>query len=354
MIRIQGGSKGLDTKDNQNSPASIRRGFREIAARAGVSVSTVDRVLNERGSVSPQRRDRVLEVARQLGIRRILPEAWHRTRRIEIILPRNRPGNPTPFWDDLDQAAYRQARAAPAQATIHRTRVREGDTDALRQAILHPPVPRDALIIAPESSQTICHALKTVMKRGEQVIAIVADVPGLPAHPYCGIDNPALGRTAGFLMSGFVRGTGKLLVLKGSDHRHEHGERVEGFLDAVAGRFPVEVTVTDESADRTRARALEVLRKGPISGIYLTGHTPEAIADIVRDQPARPVWISHELSPAHAGLLREGVLDFVLDQDPEAQIARAVAVATGAVEDDGNRLVLPRSPEFRIYCKTNV
>lgn len=332
----------------------MRGGFREIAALAGVSVSTVDRVLNERGSVSPQRRKRVLEVAKQLGVRRILPEAWHGTRRIEIILPRARPGNPTPFWNRLDQAAQLMARTAPGHVTIHRTRVLEGDTDALRQAILRPPVPRDALIIAPEASESISHALSAVMKRGEQVIPIITDVPALPPHHYCGIDNLVVGRTAGFLMSGFVRGEGRLLVLKASDRRHEHVERVRGFAEAVAGRFPVDVAVTDEATDRTRALMIEALRKGPVSGVYLTGHAPEAIADIVRDHAAAPAWISHELSPAHAGLLRDGVMDFVLDQDLEAQIACAVAVACESGDENGDRPPSPRRPEFRIYCQANV
>lgn len=345
--------RSVAAKDDRNSPTPFRHGFREIAVRAGVSISTVDRVLNERGSVSAERRDRVLEVARQLGVRRLLPEAWHRTRRVEIILPRNRPGNPTPFWDQLDRAAQRQARAAPAHATIHRTRVREGDTAALRQAILHPPVSRDALVIASDTDETIRHALETVMARGEQVIAVVTDVPGLPPHSYCGIDNLAMGRTAGFLMSGFVRGEGRLLVLAASDRRREHGERVEGFIEAMAGRFPVELAVVDETAERIRAATQEALRRGRLAGIYLTGHTPEAIADLLRGRPDKPVWISHELSPAHAALLREGVLDFALDQDPEAQIACALALAGAG----GAREVAPiplRRPEFRIYCAQNI
>ncbi|RWR11986.1 LacI family transcriptional regulator [Sinirhodobacter populi] len=338
---------------------SARGGFRAIAERAGVSVSTVDRVLNERGSVSAERRDRVLEAARLLGIRRILPEAWHRTRRVEIILPRNRPGNATPFWDRLDQAAQREARLAPAHVAFHRTRIPEGDVEALRQAILHPPVQRDALILPPDASDAIRQALRSVIDRGEQLLTIVTDIPGLPPHAYAGIDNRAAGRTAGFLMSGFVRGEGRLLVLAPGDQRQDHKDRVLGFAETVAARFPVDVIVTDETAERTRALTLEALRRGPVSGIYLTGHTPEAIADIVRDQPVKPVWISHELSPAHVGLLREGVLDFVLDQDPDAQIGWAVGMAiSGGAIDGGegteNGASAPRGPEFRIYCQTNV
>ena len=42
--------------------------FTEIAALAGVSVATVDRVLNERDTASAKAREKVVQAARQLGI----------------------------------------------------------------------------------------------------------------------------------------------------------------------------------------------------------------------------------------------------------------------------------------------
>ncbi|WP_325090486.1 LacI family DNA-binding transcriptional regulator, partial [Burkholderia contaminans] len=51
--------------------------FNEIAALAGVSTTTVDRVLNERGSVSAQARERVVAAARLFGVPRQLPDTRH-------------------------------------------------------------------------------------------------------------------------------------------------------------------------------------------------------------------------------------------------------------------------------------
>ncbi|ENQ0858499.1 helix-turn-helix domain-containing protein, partial [Klebsiella oxytoca] len=45
-----------------------------LAKRIGVGVATVDRVLNERGGVSPETTRRVLQAAREAGLKRILPE----------------------------------------------------------------------------------------------------------------------------------------------------------------------------------------------------------------------------------------------------------------------------------------
>lgn len=45
-----------------------------LARQIGVGVATVDRVLNERGGVSPQTTRKVLQAAREAGLKRILPE----------------------------------------------------------------------------------------------------------------------------------------------------------------------------------------------------------------------------------------------------------------------------------------
>lgn len=74
--------------------------FDEIAVAAGVSVATVDRVLNERGSVSPAARERVVAAARQLGVGRVLPELHHKLVRIDLLLPLNE----TPFFLQLNDA----------------------------------------------------------------------------------------------------------------------------------------------------------------------------------------------------------------------------------------------------------
>lgn len=53
-----------------------------LARQIGVGVATVDRVLNERGGVSPQTTRKVLQAAREAGLKRILPEEHRFPRRL--------------------------------------------------------------------------------------------------------------------------------------------------------------------------------------------------------------------------------------------------------------------------------
>ena len=63
--------------------------LKEIARRAGVGLATVDRVLNERGGVSPLKVRKVLQAARESGMKRILPEEHRQPWQIEVLISSN-------------------------------------------------------------------------------------------------------------------------------------------------------------------------------------------------------------------------------------------------------------------------
>ena len=75
-----------------------KAGLEQIAALAGVGVATVDRVLNERGNVSPETVRRVIEAARELKWPRMLPVPYRRGLRLDVLLTRP----DTPFFQRLN------------------------------------------------------------------------------------------------------------------------------------------------------------------------------------------------------------------------------------------------------------
>jgi hypothetical protein len=68
--------------------ADPRPKLKDVARIAGVGTATVDRVLNERGNVSEEVRQKVIEAARSIGLRRQLPPSYKRLIRINLILAR--------------------------------------------------------------------------------------------------------------------------------------------------------------------------------------------------------------------------------------------------------------------------
>lgn len=60
-----------------------------VAKMAGVGIATVDRVLNERGGVSLETSRKVLKAAREVGLKRLLPEEYQHPWQIEVFLSNN-------------------------------------------------------------------------------------------------------------------------------------------------------------------------------------------------------------------------------------------------------------------------
>ena len=81
----------------------------DVAREAGVSLSTVDRVLNGRGGVAPSKANRILSAARRLGLDRALSLRPSRMLRIAVAI--QPPTNP--FHAQLRQGIDSQARSMP-------------------------------------------------------------------------------------------------------------------------------------------------------------------------------------------------------------------------------------------------
>jgi LacI family transcriptional regulator len=342
--------------DNESSQQVRRRKksarFLEIAEKAGVSQSTVDRVLNERGSVSPSARGRVLAAARSLRVPRILPEPWHGKLNVEVILPRN----PTPFWQRLDDSVRSAARQLPRHMSVHRSFIPENDEKALIAAILKPVTPRAGLVIAAEITPEIHASLASVLAKGVHVVTMASDVPDLLNHIYCGIDNYAAGRTAGLLMATAIKGHGKVLVLRANDWLDAHRDRTEGFVSAMREYAPpveLKIAVTRERMPVAAGALLHELKDGKLLGVYDTGWVSTAIAQVLRHSAARPVWIGHELDPDHRSLIIEGLLSFVLDQDPLGQANAALSHMAKKLGVIDLSLYIAK-PQVRFYCRENL
>lgn len=331
-------------------PKNGRPGLIEVAEKAGLSLSTVKRVLNEYGSVSDHSRQRIIAAATELGIKRLLPPAWHGSIRIEIILPRNS----TPQWQTLDKTFMSIAATLPRNITIHRTFVPQNNIEALRRAIVNPGAKRNALIIAADAADEVRPWIIEVMNRQEVVITLTTKVPGLPQHPFSGIDNVAAGRTAGYVMSQILDHHGEIIVLKANDRREEHESRVRGFMEVIKGVAPVSVFVTDEIDGRTKKYLASRFEDTKVAGIYASEHNPEEVAGFLRHRKCRPKWVSHDLSGAHYQYLREGLMDFVIDQDPTAQAAWAIAKALEAFGVDSTLTAFAKPPTLGLYCRENL
>ncbi len=303
-----------------------RPGLADVAERSGVSLSTVSRVMNERGSVSERKRLKVLEAARELGLRRILPSPVHGLLRVDLLMV-----------DSLSDHFCRLSNAFALQARMHRSRLalqqyiwEERHPEQLQELIDKPRTRRHGLIVLAQDTLLIRAALAEQIRQGVPVVLLTSNLSGLAGAIYTGIDNHVVGRAAGRLMSQWLHGReGKLLLITNSLLYLAHRERIAGFLEVMGQRAPaVEVSEAVECYDDddqvSRAISEFIGNGNRLAGLYTTGSGGAGAERALRRHGARPVWIGHEANQLHARLMREGLLSLVLDQDPEGQAESAI------------------------------
>jgi LacI family transcriptional regulator len=130
-----------------------KAGLLDVARLAGVGVATVDRVLNERGSVSPATARRVIEAARQLDLKRLLPRPYVRRVRIEVLLARP----DAPFLARLTQGFSAVAATLDRAVILQRTTL--ADAEPAKVAARVRGSAADAVILYGEDHPEIAAAI---------------------------------------------------------------------------------------------------------------------------------------------------------------------------------------------------
>lgn len=331
--------------------------FTEIAALAGVSVATVDRVLNERDTSSVKSREKVVQAARQLGIPRVLPETQHGLIHIDIVLP----DNPSPFFKRLKQAMKRGVAMLDKRLVVHHVTTPEEDEAALIRALGPRRYARKALIVSAPDTPGVRQALQAARMRGEHVSMVVTSVSGVPQADYVGINNHTAGRTAGYLLGRLCQRAGHVLILSSRIDYLGHIERSEGCREVLHARFPalrydVDATDTHDDPDKCFWAVQHALQSADgIVGLYNTGAgSPGIQAALQRYARDKVCWVTHEISDDHRQYLQQGVLDVVIDQDPDMQAIRALQNVLAAVGMTPPASQLEKTGEFRLYFAENM
>lgn len=300
--------------------------LKDIAARAGVGIATVERVLNGRGMVRAETAEKVIAAARALGTQRRMPEMHHGIFRIEVLLLR--PENT--FYDRLSKAFERVAATLDSGIQIQRTYVDHDNPAEMVRRILHPAARRSGLVLAIPDHLAVRAALREIGATGLPMVHVVTRVGGNDGH-FIGIDNLAAGRTAAMFIARMQRRPGPVLAI-GDPIYHVHRERLAGFSDYFdarpgSGLDFVQVAFGRDDPARINAAVRAALRDYPdLAAIYNVGAANSAVeAALVQARRAGEIFfVGHELTANSAAALRNGHMHIVIDQSPEAQARRAV------------------------------
>ena len=313
----------------------------DVAERAGVSVATVDRVINARLPVKEATSARVREAAEALG--------FHAT---SLIRQRTRPDRTTVTLGFLLQRHsvqfYGALGAALEAATRLQTKVQgraiveylDDLTPTFVAERLRQMADRcDGIAIVAADHPHVTRAIADLRDRGKPVVALLSDLSAPARTAYVGVDWRKMGRTAGWAMSNLTGGPGDIAIIIGS-HRYLATEVCEicfrtYLRENAPGLNLLEPMINFEEPRLAYQGTLELLQRAPnLVGIYMVGGGVEGVMGALREAGVadRVAAICHDLTDNTREGLIDGVLNLVLHQPREAMAAAAVRSLCEAVQ----------------------
>ncbi len=313
----------------------------DVAARAGVSLATVDRVLNRRPGVRAQTIAKVEEAARELNYK---PDPYaaslakKRSDRFLFLLPEGR----NPFMQQLAREAVETAdRVLMDRVRLSVRHVDTFDKAAIAAALSQiSPEDFEGVAVVAQDAPVVRSAIDALSNRGVPVVTLISDVATAGRGHFIGIDNVAAGRVAGRLIGRFLpQAPGKVALICGTLALSDHAQRVEGCRAVLFADYPhLEVLPIREGRDDdvlTRETAMDLLKRHPdLVGLYNVGSgTRGLIAALeAHAMPGKPVTIAHELTPHARQALDARTLDALICQDAGHEIRSAVRVLKALVD----------------------
>lgn len=333
----------------------------DIARTAGVSLATVDRVLNDRPGVRAKTRDRVTEAMNTLGYVRDVGAAnlaRGKLYQFDFILP----DNDNTFMISL-RAELKAAteRALGERVLINLTLVPAFDETALAEA-LNKSADRqpDGVAFVALDTRPVREACDRLITKGIHTVTLVSDLGQTARGHYVGIDNNAAGRTAARLLGLFANGAnGVFAVIAGSLKGHDHHARFNGFKAAMQADFPDReiLPVLEGFDESTRVEKLTndlLSQRSDIAGIYSLGAGNSGLVQALETHNGkRPLVIAHERDDVTSQALEEGLIHAVLAQDAGHEIRSAIRVLKASAD----RLAIVQGQEYiriEIFLKDNL
>ncbi len=308
--------------------------IQDVAQKAGVSVATIDRVLNHRPGVKARTVEKVEGAIRELNYQpdRIAARlARGREYRFWFVLP-NTAGE---FMNHIsEEVELASKRMAGERVSIMVKRVDVFDGPLLAKVLDELEDGIDGVAVVALDHPAVREAINSLVAKGVSVVTLVSDVPGSKRTHYAGIDNSSAGRTAAGLMGRFLNGRkGKVGLFAGSLALRDHIERQFGFEQVMAHEFgDLKVLPVRESRDdteRSEDMAKQLMKEHPdLLGIYnVGGGTSGITAALEASGRALPtVFIAHEVTEGSRRALIRGTIDVIINQDPGHEVRSAVRV----------------------------
>ena len=345
------------------SGAPRRPTIADLAAAAGVSVATVDRVLNRRHPVREATARRVLEAAESLGyhaapLLRARVQERQRAARMGFLLQREA----SPFYQQL--ASHLQSAALDIAGQESRPLIEfvgELDAAAIVERMQGMSRRVDALAVVSVDHPRVTEEIERLHRQGIPTFTLLSDLSASLRAGYIGLDARKAGRTAAWAITRFARKPGAVAIFVGSHRYLDHDTReisLRSYLRELAPDFRLLEPLVDlEQPAVAYDAALTLLKRQPeVVGIYSTGGGSEGIirALVEQGRGEQVVLVCNELTPSIRSALIDRAVDLVIATPTVALAERTVRAILDALARPAAAPAAPIMLPFEIYGPENI
>lgn len=309
---------------------SNRPTIADLARAAGVSVATVDRVLNGRHPVREETARRVYDAAKGIGYHAV----GLLRQRVFEDLPQYRLG----FLLQKPQQSFYQAVAKEIEnAALALSNVRAlpqiefvanstptGITEKLKAMAAR----NQAIALVAPDYPAVTALVEELKERGVPVFSLLSDFAAGVREGYIGLNNHKVGRTAAWMIAKAAKRPGKVAAFVGSHRFLGHELREIGFRSYFREHAPdfevLDTMVNLDTAEITHEATLNLLQRHPdLTGFYVCGGGMEGAISAIREEKleGKLIAVVNELTPESRAALADDVVTLAIST-PTAALAR--------------------------------
>jgi len=311
--------------------------IKEIAELAGVSRGTVDRVLNNRGSVNPEKEKKILEIVKALNY---TPNIAGKTLAVTkkhlkfgYILFASSSSNPF-FVDVVNGIKERATELSEFNISVD-IRFAVIDDPALQVQIIDELIETgiSGLAITPISHPIVIERIKELASDGFPVVTVNSDIPDSGRIAYVGSDYYKSGETAAGILNLICNGVTKVGIIIGSPLVLCHLERVAGFKHRIEEAYKgIKIVATEINHDddiQSYVVTKRLLESNPeIDSLYLVAAGVEGAFRAINELGlvGKLKVVCYDSTTASRELIRSGAVSASITQEPFVQGAKPLDI----------------------------
>ncbi|MFD1953585.1 LacI family DNA-binding transcriptional regulator [Paenibacillus thailandensis] len=309
---------------------SKRLTLKEISQLIGISVATVDRVLNNRGNVKPETYRKVMEKLKELNY---TPNksASFLSRKKELSIAVVFPELPDYFWEQIEKGiwiAYEELRDYGLHIELFKSE--KYDMEKQKQVVqkIIESQSFDAVAVSPNDSGEMADIIDRGIDSGIAICTFNNDSPLSKRLFYVGCDYRIAGRLAADMLCKFAGPKARIGLITSdassvsSATTFQMQQKITGFREVIAENGQVEMTELFKlkQEDYDNPDVFEPLFR-QVDAVYVTSAKLHVVASHLEnaDLAGKVALIGHDMTEGIYDMLRKDVVTATICQDPVNQ-----------------------------------